>query len=85
MRAPPARFAQLALSCVHREYPNKIAHVLASDADVHAPRELTPASSAVSTGIRLCTRTGCSRDSYTSFRRRPFVPRRDRGAIPEPD
>jgi hypothetical protein len=37
------RFAQLALECVHREYPNKIAHVLASDADVKPPRELTPA------------------------------------------
>lgn len=37
-----ARFADLALSCVHREYPNKIAHVLASDADVAPPRELTP-------------------------------------------
>ncbi len=38
-----ARFAQLALECVHREYPNKIAHVLQSDADVKPPRELTPA------------------------------------------
>jgi hypothetical protein len=38
-----ARFAQLALDCVHREYPNKIAHVLASDGDVKPPRELTPA------------------------------------------
>jgi hypothetical protein len=38
-----ARFAGLALACVHQEYPNKIAHVLASDADVRAPRELTPA------------------------------------------
>ncbi len=37
------RFAQLALDCAHREYPNKIAHVLASDADVRPPRELTPA------------------------------------------
>lgn len=37
------RFARLALDCVHREYPNKIAHVLASDADVKPPRELTPA------------------------------------------
>ena len=37
-----ARFADLALSCVHREYPNKIAHVLESDADVAPPRELTP-------------------------------------------
>jgi hypothetical protein len=48
--APPAidaaaagRFAQLALECVHREYPNKIAHVLASDADARPPRVLTPA------------------------------------------
>jgi hypothetical protein len=38
-----ARFARLALDCVHREYPNKIAHVLASDADVKPPRTLTPA------------------------------------------
>ncbi len=37
------RFAQLALDCVHREYPNKIAHELASDRDVRVPRELTPA------------------------------------------
>jgi hypothetical protein len=37
------RFAELALACVHQEYPNKIAHVLASDADVKPPRELTPA------------------------------------------
>ncbi|CAF3088944.1 unnamed protein product [Rotaria sp. Silwood2] len=36
------RFASLALSCIHREYPNKIAHVLTSDADVQAPRHLTP-------------------------------------------
>lgn len=47
--APPAldveaagRFAKLALACVHLEYPNKISHVLASDADLHPPRELTP-------------------------------------------
>jgi hypothetical protein len=33
----------LALDCVHREYPNKIAHTLMSDADVRPPRELTPA------------------------------------------
>jgi len=37
------RFADLALACVHKEYPNKISHVLASDADVKPPRELTPA------------------------------------------
>lgn len=37
------RFAELALGCVHKEYPNKIGHVLSSDADVRPPRELTPA------------------------------------------
>jgi Protein of unknown function (DUF2891) len=37
------RFANLALACVHREYPNKIAHVLSGDADVSPPRKLTPA------------------------------------------
>ncbi|MGZ4825963.1 MAG: DUF2891 domain-containing protein [Terriglobales bacterium] len=37
------RFASLALACVHKEYPNKIGHVLNSDADVAPPRKLTPA------------------------------------------
>jgi Protein of unknown function (DUF2891) len=37
------RFFRLALDCVHKEYPNKIAHSLNSDADVKPPRELTPA------------------------------------------
>lgn len=37
------RFAVLALDCVHREYPNKISHVMQSSDDVKAPRELTPA------------------------------------------
>ncbi|HEX9730803.1 MAG TPA: DUF2891 family protein, partial [Thermoanaerobaculia bacterium] len=32
------RFGALALDCVHREYPNKIAHVLSSDADARPPR-----------------------------------------------
>jgi hypothetical protein len=41
--AAAARFADLALKCVHQEYPNKIAHTLASDADVRPPRELYPA------------------------------------------
>lgn len=41
--ATAGRFANLALTCVHKEYPNKIAHVLNSDADVKPPRELTPA------------------------------------------
>jgi hypothetical protein len=37
------RFARLALACVGKEYPNKISHVLNSDADVAPPRKLTPA------------------------------------------
>ena len=37
------RFANLALACVRREYPNKIAHALNSDADALPPRRLTPA------------------------------------------
>jgi hypothetical protein len=37
------RSAELALACVHKEYPNKIAHVLNGDVDVKPPRELTPA------------------------------------------
>src|ERR1700689_3741930 len=37
------RFANLALACVHREYPNKLSHSLNSDADVAPPRKLTPA------------------------------------------
>ena len=49
-RAAPAlsaeaagRVAALALKCLHQEYPNHISHTLAGDADVRAPRELTPA------------------------------------------
>jgi len=37
------QFARLTLDCVDREYPNKIAHTLQSDADARPPRELTPA------------------------------------------
>ena len=37
------RFAQLALDCVHREYPNKISHLLRSEEEVAPPCELTPA------------------------------------------
>jgi len=33
----------LALACVQKEYPNKIAHVLNSPDDIKAPHELTPA------------------------------------------
>jgi hypothetical protein len=36
------RFVILALDCVQRQYPNKISHVLQSDADAKTPRELTP-------------------------------------------
>ena len=46
--APPglgatARYAGLALDCVSREYPSKIAHVMNSDSDALPPRKLTPA------------------------------------------
>jgi len=38
-----ARFVTVALECVHREYPNKISHLLNRDADAGTPRRLTPA------------------------------------------
>ena len=41
--ATAGRFAALALACVQKEYPNKIAHSLNSAADVKPPHELTPA------------------------------------------
>jgi hypothetical protein len=41
--AAAGRFAALALACVQQEYPNKVSHVLASDADAKPPRELHPA------------------------------------------
>ena len=41
--ADAERFAGLALACVEKEYPNKISHVLNSDADVAPPRKMTPA------------------------------------------
>ena len=37
-----AKFARLALDCVHREYPNKIAHVLNSAEDARTPSSLHP-------------------------------------------
>jgi hypothetical protein len=37
------RFADLALGCVHREYPNKLAHTMQNDTDARPPRQLTPA------------------------------------------
>jgi len=41
--AVAARFAKLALACVHKEFPNKVAHVLNDARDVRAPSQLTPA------------------------------------------
>ena len=41
--AAAARFAALALKCLHQEYPNHISHTLNGDADARPPRELTPA------------------------------------------
>jgi hypothetical protein len=37
-----ARFARLALDCIHREYPNKIAHVMNGAEDAGTPSELHP-------------------------------------------
>jgi hypothetical protein len=37
-----SRFGELALVCVHQEYPNQIAHVMQADEDARPPRELTP-------------------------------------------
>jgi hypothetical protein len=42
--ATAERLANLALACIHREYPNKTGHhILTSDRDARPPRELTPA------------------------------------------
>jgi Protein of unknown function (DUF2891) len=41
--AAGARFAALALRCLHQEYPNHINHTLNDAADARAPHELTPA------------------------------------------
>ena len=38
-----SRFAQLALKCLHQEYPNHVQHMLDSAADALPPHELTPA------------------------------------------
>lgn len=38
-----ARFARLALTCLHQEYPNHVANMLDSAADARPPHELTPA------------------------------------------
>jgi hypothetical protein len=41
--AAAARFAGLALKCLHAEYPNHLSHTLDSDADARPPHVLTPA------------------------------------------
>jgi hypothetical protein len=41
--AAAARFAGLALKCLHAEYPNHISHTLDSDADALPPHVLNPA------------------------------------------
>ena len=38
-----ARFAALALKCLHQEYPNHISHTLNDASDARTPHELTPA------------------------------------------
>ena len=37
------RFSQLALECVHKEYPNSIKHMMVSKDDVRSPKQLYPA------------------------------------------
>src|SRR5258708_34821439 len=41
--AAAARFAALALKCLHAEYPNHISHTLDGDADARPPHALNPA------------------------------------------
>src|SRR5499427_3970465 len=41
--AAAARFAALALKCLHQEYPNHISHTLNGAPDARPPHELTPA------------------------------------------
>lgn len=41
--ATAERFANLALKCLHNEYPNHISHTMDGDRDARAPRDLTPA------------------------------------------
>jgi hypothetical protein len=37
------RLARIVLSCLHREYPNHISHLLTCDSEIGPPRRLTPA------------------------------------------
>jgi len=67
--AAAARFANLALDCIHKEYPNKIAHVLNGDQDVKAPRDLTPAFYGCYDWHSSVHGTGCSSGSRARFRK----------------
>jgi hypothetical protein len=40
--ATASRFAQIALRCVQREYPNKLDHVMSDSSEVRSPRSLHP-------------------------------------------
>src|SRR6266540_3721267 len=42
-QAQASHFAQLALKCISREYPNKPEHVLNDSGDVESPKTLHPA------------------------------------------
>ena len=54
-----ARSAELALACVEKEYPNKIAHVLSGDADVKPPPALqTAVDLAVKLALEAVARAG---------------------------
>ena len=41
-RATAAHFANLALNCIHREYPNKLDHVMNDEKEVQSPQALHP-------------------------------------------
>ena len=43
LSAHGSNFARLVLRCIHREYPNKLDHVLADATQVRSPRQLHPA------------------------------------------
>jgi hypothetical protein len=70
------RFARLALTCVDKEYPNKISHVLNSDEDVAPPRKLTPAFCGCYDWHSSVHGLGCWRDWRERFPKRPSPPRR---------